>query len=54
LLSGVIYIRHTMQRVSVFLSEKQIAALKKLAKRAGLSYAEILRRAIDQYVKEQR
>ena len=39
-----------MQRINVFLTASQIGALKKLAKHTGLSYAELIRRAIDLYL----
>ena len=39
-----------MQRVNIFLTEKQIAALKFRSKREGLAYAELVRRAIDEYL----
>jgi Ribbon-helix-helix protein, copG family len=44
------YIRR-MKRVSVFLSEPQIAALKKLSKRAGIKASELIRRFIDEGLK---
>ena len=40
-----------MQRTNIFLTEKQIAALKTLAEKTGLSYSELIRRAIDKYLK---
>ncbi len=39
-----------MQRTNIFLTEKQIAALKALAEKTGLSYSELIRRAIDEYL----
>jgi hypothetical protein len=44
------YIR-PMKRVSLFLSEPQIAALKKLSKRAGIKASELIRRFIDEGLK---
>jgi hypothetical protein len=44
------YIRR-MKRVSLFLSEPQIAALKKLSKRAGIKASELIRRFIDEGLK---
>jgi predicted DNA binding CopG/RHH family protein len=40
-----------MQRISLFLSKKQLAALKQLSKRTGLPYGELIRRAIDQFLR---
>jgi predicted DNA binding CopG/RHH family protein len=40
-----------MRRVNVFLSEPQIAALKALSEKTGLAYAELIRRAIDMFLK---
>ena len=40
-----------MKRVSLFLSESQIAALKKLAKRTGIKASELVRRFIDKGLK---
>lgn len=36
-----------MKRVQLHLSDKQIEVLKKLAKEAGVSFAEMLRRVLD-------
>jgi predicted DNA binding CopG/RHH family protein len=36
-----------MKRVSVFLTEQQIAALHALAAQTGLKFAELLRRILD-------
>jgi hypothetical protein len=38
-----------MKRVNFYISKLQIDRLGKLAKKAGLSVSEILRRAIDEY-----
>jgi hypothetical protein len=44
------YIR-TMKRISMFLSDTQIAALKKASKRTGLKVSELIRRFIDEGLK---
>jgi predicted DNA binding CopG/RHH family protein len=41
-----------MKRVSMFLSDSQIAALKKLAKRTGIKVSELIRRFIDEGLKK--
>jgi hypothetical protein len=43
-----------MKRVSVFLTEQQIAALHALAAQTGLKFAELLRRIIDNALGRQR
>jgi predicted DNA-binding protein len=50
------YIILTMKRVNYHLTEDQIKRLQGLAERTGLSVAEIIRRAIDEYLdkKEER
>ena len=40
-----------MKRVNYHLTELQIKQLKKLSKQTGLSMAELIRRAIDEYIK---
>jgi len=45
------YIRG-MKRISMFLSDSQIAALKKLAKRTGIKMSELVRRFIDEGLKK--
>lgn len=40
-----------MKRVSMFFTEQQIAALKRLQKKTGLAIAELVRRAIDLLIK---
>jgi hypothetical protein len=42
-----------MKRISMFLSESQIAALKKASKRTGLKMAELVRRFIDDGLKRE-
>jgi hypothetical protein len=37
-----------MKRISMFLSEPQLLALKKLAKRLGIKVSELIRRFIDE------
>lgn len=39
-----------MTRTNVFLTEPQLAALRRLADSTGLSVAELIRRAIDSYM----
>jgi hypothetical protein len=41
----------SMKRVSMFLSDSQIAALKKLARRTGIKMSELIRRFIDEGLK---
>jgi ribbon-helix-helix protein len=43
---------HGMKRISMFLSDSQIASLKKLAKRTGIKVSELVRRFIDQGLKK--
>lgn len=42
-----------MKRTHTFLPELAIAALKDLSEKTGLSVAEHIRRAIDEYLKRQ-
>jgi hypothetical protein len=46
----LLYIRR-MKRISMFLSEVQLAALRKLAKRSGIKVSELVRRFIDEGLK---
>jgi len=39
-----------MKRVNFHLTESQLSKLKKLAKKTGLSVAELVRRAIDKFL----
>jgi predicted DNA-binding protein len=41
-----------MKRTHVFLPEPTIKALKLLSNKTGLSVAELIRRAIDEYLKK--
>ena len=41
-----------MKRVNYHLTELQIAKLQKFAKETGLSVAELIRRAIDEYIEK--
>lgn len=41
-----------MKRIALFLPEQQIAALRRLKKKTGLTFAELVRRAIDKLLKE--
>jgi hypothetical protein len=43
-----------MKRISVLLSIPQLTALKALAQKLGLSFSEVLRRAIDAYLKQEK
>jgi predicted DNA-binding protein len=43
-----------MKRVNYHLPEQALAKLQAESKRTGLSVAEIIRRAIDTYLKEQK
>jgi ribbon-helix-helix protein len=43
---------HDMKRISMFLSESQIAKLKKLSKRTGIKASELVRRFIDEGLKK--
>jgi len=47
-----VYIVFTMKRVNYHLTQKQIESLKKLSKETGLSVAELIRRAIDEYLEK--
>lgn len=42
-----VYHSLTMKRVNYHLTEQQIKALRKYAKRTGLKVAELIRRAVD-------
>ena len=42
-----------MKRVNYHLTEKEIKQLKALSKKAGLSIAEIIRRAVDEYLQKE-
>jgi len=39
-----------MKRQHVFLSEQQLASLKKIADQTGISLSEIIRRAVDEFI----
>ena len=43
-----------MKRISVHLTEQQIAALQQLSKETGLKFAELLRRIIDEGISARR
>ena len=45
------YYGHTMRRRNMHLAEQQIERLEALAEKTGLSVAELIRRAIDRYLK---
>jgi hypothetical protein len=42
-----------MKRISVNLTEKQIATLHQIARESGLKFAEVLRRLLDDALKAQ-
>jgi len=44
--------KRTLLRISLFITRPQHAALQQLAQRWGLPMAELIRRALDQYVQE--
>jgi len=46
-------IMSTMKRKNIHLTEWQIEVLQILAKRTGLSMADLIRRAIDEYVRKE-
>ncbi len=41
-----------LQRINIYLTRKQLAAVRKIAKKEGLSFAEIVRRGLDQYIEQ--
>jgi metal-responsive CopG/Arc/MetJ family transcriptional regulator len=41
-----------MKRISLHLTEKQLAALKRLSAETGLKVADLIRRAIDEYLEK--
>jgi predicted DNA binding CopG/RHH family protein len=41
-----------MKRISLHLTEKQLAALKRLKAETGLKVADLIRRAIDYYLEK--
>lgn len=45
---------HTMKRINVHLTEKEIQDLRTLAKKSGLTVSEIIRRAIDLFLGKER
>ena len=48
------YYALTMKRVNFHLSDLQISMLKKLSKKLDLSIAELIRRAIDDFLRNQK
>ena len=44
----------SMIRVNYHLTKGQVAALKALSRSTGLTVAELIRRAVDQYVKSRK
>lgn len=43
-----------MKRINYHLTELQIEQLKELSRKTGLSVAELIRRAVDEYMKKQK
>ena len=43
-----------MQRVNFHLTERQLTALRDLAKRTGITVAELIRRAVDALLKKEK
>lgn len=43
-----------MKRINTHLTDKQIEALKALSKNTGLKVAELIRRAVDKYLENQK
>jgi len=43
-----------MKRVNYHLTEMQIESLRRFSKKTGLSVAELIRRAIDEYLKKRK
>jgi len=43
-----------MHRTNIYLAVKQLAALRRLSKASGLSVAELIRRAIDEFLERTR
>lgn len=42
-----------MKRIALFISFPQYEALQALAKKLGLRFSEVVRRALDEYLKQQ-
>jgi hypothetical protein len=42
-----------MNQLHVYFTEAQLAALKKLSERSGAPVSELVRRAVDAYIKKQ-
>lgn len=42
-----------MKRVAIHLADRQVKGLKKLAARTGLPMAELIRRAVDEYLRRE-
>jgi len=40
-----------MKRTNIHLTEQQLQRLRKVAKKTGLTVAELVRRAVDEYLK---
>jgi len=50
----VVYIIHHMKRTNIYLSDTQIKHLQELSRKMGLSVAELIRRAIDRFIRRER
>lgn len=49
-----VYIMYTMIRRNIHIPDLQWSALLSLAKKTGLSVAELIRRAIDEYLEKKK
>lgn len=47
-----VWYRMTMKRTALFLKEDQVKKLQKLSEKTGAPVAELIRRAIDKYLRE--
>ncbi len=43
-----------LKRVNIHLSDRQVEQLKKLSRKLGISFAEIIRRLIDEFLEKQK
>jgi hypothetical protein len=46
--------QNILKRVNLHLSDRQIEQLKKLSKKLGISFAELIRRGMDEYLEKKR
>jgi predicted DNA binding CopG/RHH family protein len=42
---------HTMKRIAIHITQKQYEAYKQFAQREGLPYSELIRRALDEFLR---